>query len=503
MVAGDHHRLDPGAGAGANRGLRLGARRVDHPDEAEQRHLPLRGLAARAGAAGDGEDAKRIGGELPGDVEDRLAAAGVECLLARGREPAGAGVEHDLWRALRAGDRAEGAAVQGRHPLPLGSERDLPGPWAGGGELVGVDPRLRRRDEQRRLGRISPDLRGSVFGAKEPCVRGERGGAQQLPQLLGRLHRDAVAEEFALGLVAAAGHPERLAGNPDAANRHLVGGERAGLVAADHRDAPQRLDGREPADECVSSRHPLRGERERDRHHGGQRLRDHRHRDRDPEDQHLEEGLAAQEAERDDNEDDGERQAREDDADPVEALLQRRPRRLDRRQHPGDGAELGTAAGRDDEGAAPAVGDRRAGIDHARAVSDRQGSRPHRRARLLDRQRLARQGRLLEREVDRLAEPSVGRNPVSRPQLNEVARDELAGGHVAFPAGADDGRSRRSQLAQCFHGSLGAVLLDEPEQGREHDDHRDDDRLRRVAENRRQSRADEQDQDQNVLELLE
>ena len=70
-------------------------------------------------------------------------------------------------------------------------------------------------------------------------------------------------------------------------------------------------------------------------------------------------------------------------------------------------------------------------------------------------------------------------------------------------AGAHDSRGRRRQPAERFQGPLRAVLLDEAQQRREDDDHGDDDRLGLVAEDRGQAGADEQDQDQDVLELLE
>ena len=245
VVAGDHHRLDAGAGAGADRVLRFRTWRVDHPDEAEERHLALRALGARVGPTGDGEDAKRLGGELLRGFEHGLAVRLAERGLACGREPAGAGAQQNLGCALGVGDAAAGRLVQRRHLLPLGRERDLArragAPPSSSSRSM---PGLRRRDDQRRLGRIAADLRASVRCAHEPCVGSERGGAEQLAQRLRRRDRLTVAEELALGLVAVAGDVERLPGDPDAADGHLVGRERAGLVAADHRDAAERLDRR-------------------------------------------------------------------------------------------------------------------------------------------------------------------------------------------------------------------------------------------------------------------
>ena len=503
VVAGDHHRLDPGAGAGADRVLRFRARWVDHPDEAEERHLALRALGARFGPTGDGKDAKRLGGEMVRGFQHGLSFCLAERGLARGREPAGAGAQQNLRCALGVRDAAVGRLVQRRHLLPLGGERDLGDARARLHQLVPLDPRLRRRHDQRRLGRIAADLHASVCRAHEPCVGSERGGAEQLAQRLRRGDRLTVAEELALGLVAVAGDLQRLPGDPDAADGHLVGRQRAGLVAADHRDAAERLDRRQPANEPVSPRHPLRGERERDGHHRGQRLGHDRDRDRDAEHQHLQERLAPEQAERDDHDDDAERHAREDDADSIEALLQRRPSALDRLEHPCDRPELRPAPRGDDEDGPPTVAHRRAGVNHVPAVAERKRGPEQHGGALLDRHRLAGQRRLLDGEVGRDADTAIGRNPVTDCQPDEIAWDELACRNVELAPATHGGGSRRRQLAERLESPLGPVLLQKAQQRREHDDHRDDDRLRLVAEDRRQAGADEQDEDQDVLELLD
>ena len=199
----------------------------------------------RVGPTGDGEDAKRLGGELLRGFQHGLTVRLAE------RAPRLAGEsQREQERSRTSGAPLEYATqpsgVSCSVVIRFRSEVNAISATRGRAaiELVPLDPRLRRRDDQRRLGRIAADLRASVRCAHEPCVGSECGGAEELAQRLRRGDRLAVAEELALGLVAAAGDVERLPGDPDAADGHLVGRERAGLVAADHRDAAERLDRR-------------------------------------------------------------------------------------------------------------------------------------------------------------------------------------------------------------------------------------------------------------------
>src|SRR4029079_10301758 len=112
------------------------------------------------------------------------------------------GAQQNLWCTLGVRNAAAGRLVHGRHLLSLGRERDLRDSRARRYELIPLDPRLRRRDDQRRLGRVAADLRDSVRRAREPCVGGECGGSEQLAQWFRDGDRLSVAQELALGLVA-------------------------------------------------------------------------------------------------------------------------------------------------------------------------------------------------------------------------------------------------------------------------------------------------------------
>ena len=86
----------------------------------------------------------------------------------------------------------------------------------------------------------------------------------------GRIDDAAIAKKRATRFVAVPGRFERPRGGHDRADRHLVQGERAGLVRADRRHRAQGLDRWQAADDGVALRHPLDADGEGDRHHRGQ-----------------------------------------------------------------------------------------------------------------------------------------------------------------------------------------------------------------------------------------
>ena len=81
---------------------------------------------------------------------------------------------------------------------------------------------------------------------------------------------------------------------------HLVLGQRAGLVGAEHIHAGQLLDCRQPADDCLAPREGHRAHRERHGEYGGQCDRDCRHRQYEREARDLEERFMAEQRHHDD-----------------------------------------------------------------------------------------------------------------------------------------------------------------------------------------------------------
>ncbi len=204
--------------------------------------------------------------------------------------------------------------------------------------IGGVDAGLGRDHHEGRLGRVADDA-GAVVGVAGDGV-GAEGRRQQGPLGHGGGHGAAVGVgDLAVGGVALAAHrPDRPAPD-DLPGRHLVQGEGAGLVRADHRRGAQRLDRVEPLHDGVLLGHPGDADGEGHRDDGGQALGDGGDREGDGPEGGVGEVLALGHLEH-------EHQAHRDDGDHRQALAQpvelasaaacrpARPRRAARRPCP-------------------------------------------------------------------------------------------------------------------------------------------------------------------------
>ena len=159
------------------------------------------------------------------------------------------------------------------------------------------------------------------------------------------------------------------------AHRHLVLRERAGLVRADDRRAPERLDDRQAPHERLPLHHPADSDRERDRDDSGQRLGDDGDGERDAEHEHLDHRQSASEADDHDQRDDRHRRLAERGAQAIEIDLERRAAALDRLDQARDVAKLRRHAGGDDEPLAAPVHGHRAGVRHVASIAQRQRRR--------------------------------------------------------------------------------------------------------------------------------
>src|SRR4029453_14744699 len=121
-----------------------------------------------------------------------------------------------------------GHVVEGGHELVVGVEGDLGDPWVAGPGLLQVEPALGGQHDQGALGRI-PDQAVAV----QDRVRAQRHRQQVRVQV--NVQPTDVAD-LPVGRVALArdGEPV-LARDGQLPGGHLVEGERAGLVRADHR----------------------------------------------------------------------------------------------------------------------------------------------------------------------------------------------------------------------------------------------------------------------------
>ena len=303
VVAGDHLHVDAGGVALRHGGDRLLPRRVDHPDEAQQHEARAdlveieHVLAPGGGPAGEGEHALPLRRDaldlvVPGRaVEGRVAPVRAARRLAHRKQPLGRALDEDVRAFARLG-----RPVERRHEAVLGVEGHGVEARPGRALRVRVEARLGGERDERALHRIALDP-PAVLGARQRRVVAQERGAGEIGEerLLGGIDLAPVPREAAFRRIAlardlvgdAAGHHGR--------SHHLVAGEGAGLVGADHRDGAQRLDRGHPAHDRFAPRHALDPDGERDREQSRQPLRYRRDDETDDRDEQLVERVALDE----------------------------------------------------------------------------------------------------------------------------------------------------------------------------------------------------------------
>ena len=221
--------------------------------------------------------------------------------------------------------------------------------------------------------------------------------------------------------------------------------------------------------------HFLHPNGQRDGHDRRKGFRHNGHGQGNAKDQHVNERLAAQQSEHDDDSDHNEGGARQRRTYSIQILLEGRLPGFDGLQELGDLSELTLHAGCNDQCLAPAIGGSGTGVDHIPAVTDRQVLRFERVGMFFDWHGLAGQRGFLHLQVDRFDNASIGRYSIAGVQDDHIAWNHLAGRDLDFLPVSDDRGCGRSHLPQRLDGPLGAILLNKPEKDREQDDHRNDD----------------------------
>jgi hypothetical protein len=291
-------------------------------------------------------------------------------------------------------------------------------------------------------------------------------------------------------------------GDVDDGDGHHVLGERAGLVGADDRDRPQGLDRRQLADQRVASQHPLRADRQGERHHGGQALRDHGDRHADGCQDEGRCRLARDRSHHDDEAGDHQTGDRQLLADPIEPDLERCVLGDDRLEHRGDLSELGRHAGPDDDARPAAVRDLGARVRHAAPVTQREVLPVDRIGLLVDRLGLTGERRLLDPEVRGLDQPEIGGHHAAGLDHHDVARHQLDRRDLGRPTVPDDAHDRHRESTQRGDRPFGPVLLQKAERREQHDDRSDRPGLEELAEHQRQQRSADEDQHHHRRDLL-
>ncbi|EXI65152.1 MAG: hypothetical protein AW08_03424 [Candidatus Accumulibacter adjunctus] len=288
----------------------------------------------------------------------------------------------------------------------------------------------------------------------------------------------------------------------DAARGHLVEGERAGLVRADHRRAAQRLHRRQPLDDGVALGHAVHAQRQGDRHHRRQSFGNGRHGERDGGHRGAQESVAARDAEDQDQRDDAAGDRSQPFAEPVELHLQGRRGLGGVGQHAGDPAHFGAHAGSGDDRLQAAV--RHDGVheDHAASLGQHR-SRRDRIDVLRHRLRLAGECGLRHLGRMRVEHARIGRDAVAGFEQKDVARHEVDRGDLHHPSVTAHARDRCEHVLQRSQSRFGAVFLQETQRRVEDHDDGDDHGVLDIAQQGGQHGSAEQHEDEEIAELVE
>ena len=122
---------------------------------------------------------------------------------------------------------------------------------------------------------------------------------------------------------------------------------------------------------------------------------------------------------------------------------------------------------------------------------------------LVDRLGLAGERRLARAQRRRVEEARVGGDEVAALEQEDVATHHLGRGHHDGVAVAHDARPRRRQAGERRDRALGAVLLEEADQGVQDDDGEDGDAVDPLADGDRHGRRADQHPDDDAAELTD
>nr|WP_232547115.1 hypothetical protein [Propioniciclava soli] len=503
VVAGDHLDVDAGAAAQLDGLDGFGTRRVDDADDALEGEALARIVAEIAvrGAAGGGQDAQAVGGEL---VDDALPVGAVEVgggVRVVGVRLVGAQVEDPVGRALEEHDvvTVRRRGLDG-HVFVVGVERDV----VGAPVAVGVEVDLGGQRHQGALGGLAADGPALVLTPQLGVVGHGHGGHEGAEiGVVVEADLGAVERDLAVGGIALARHLVAVGGRDDRAGGHLVGGERARLVGADRGHRTKGLDRGHGARDGVAVRHRRDAAGQRDRQDRGQTFGDRADREADGGlEQLLQIGTVEQPAEPEQGGGGQHDDEAQHLAERIHLLGQRRLEGLDLAQHVADPADLGVLAGCDDDAAARAAGDHRGGERHRAPVADA-GARVHRIGGLLGGLGLAGERRLLDAQAAGLHEAQVGRHPIAAAEPDDVTRHDLLGLDLRpRPVAAHRGAGGE-HVADALERLLRAAPLHKADDRIDHRDRRDDDGVHPVTHERRDHRRDEEHVDEHVVEVVQ
>ncbi|MCY1293257.1 hypothetical protein D9M70_425130 [compost metagenome] len=506
VVAGDHLHRHAGTAALGDRGDGLVARRVDDADQRQQGETALGvGEAQALLFAGhrldrQGQQAQAAGGDVGGRAAPVVR---VERGDAVALALTAAHLQHPFRRALEVDERLAGVVVvQGGHETVFGLEGDHVA--ARQARLHGrrVVVELERQAVQRAFGGIAVELPVAVDLVHHRVVA-EQGDAADLGQRGVAVDRQRllVDQEAALRRIAGARHLDHLFGADHPLHGHLVAGQGAGLVRADHRHRAQGFHRRQAADDGVLHGHALHAEGENDGHDRRQPLGNRRGGEGDHHHEHLGRRLAVPEdAEHEGQRGEDQDHQRQPAAEAVDLPEQRGGGQLHLLEHGADAPQLGVAAGADHQAEGLAAGHQGAGIGHAAAVAEG-GVDGRRLGAFLHRHRFAGQRGFVDVEVLHAEQAQVGRHLVAGGQRHHVAGHQLDGVELAAFAVAQHQGVRREHVADGVQGAFRLAFLDETDHRVDHHGEHDHRGVDPQAEHAGDHGGEHHDVQQDVVEL--
>ena len=395
-----------------------------------------------------------------------------------------------------------GSIVQRRHEAVLGAEGNFVESRPLGPDVAGMKPRLGGERDERTFHRIAIDGPCAAGPVHVRIVAQEAGAHEREdggpPGVVVHLGGEL---QLAVGSVAGAGSARLAVCDDDALRRHLVAGERAGLVGADDRRGSQGLDRRQPAHDRVAGRHALHADGKRDRDDRRQSFGYDADGKSNDGDEGVRPGIVAhQDGEGEQEGGPAQRHPGELPAEVVDLPQQRRGELLHLAEQLADAADLRHGSGRDGNAGALSRHDQSARESHAAAVAER-SVRRNGSFVLLRRHGLAGQNGLVDQKTACLDESEVGGNAIAGLDQHDVAGHDLRRRHADALAVPHDVGTGGDHVADGGERILGLALLHEADQG-VHNHHDDDDgRVDEMAQAPRCNRTAEQEIDEGVVEL--
>ena len=333
--------------------------------------------------------------------------------------------------------------MQGRHETVLGFERQHVNAREPLAQFGGTQSRLGPKHDQSALHRIALDLPLLVDLAQ--CRVVAQGGCEtQFVDDRPLIERRVVdlQQEAAMRVIADAAHRQHSLDGDQCLYRHLVAGQRAGLVRADRADRAQCLDCRQAADDGPLCGHSLHANGQCDRDDCRQPLGDGRHRQPHRGEKHLLQRVAAY-GHAKHGSGGGNRENRQSEGARELAHLSRqwRGQGLDLFQQRADAPDLGLFTGPRDHAKPLAGSDQGARIGHAETVAECRFFR-HLFCLLSHCQRFAGQHRLVDLQFAQLVKAQVGRYAIAGLNEHHVTGDQVFGGNAETGAIAHDHRLR-------------------------------------------------------------